>query len=159
MFACTTTNAFLLTAPPDSDDYHGVISHPARLKTSLEFIMNAEILAEEPGEPEKTPTDQCVRVNDPNQTDSTDTRPPFDIFRLPNGLVVVAPAATWSPHTLLSTFRQPPSRTAGRRATDEERRRRRRQCTADGCTNFIINRGRCFRHGVIETETAQTLAQ
>jgi hypothetical protein len=149
MFACPTTNAFLLDAPQGRHGHHGAVSHPSRQKTSLEFIMNAEVLTEEPEESEKAPIDECFRVDDSEQADSTDTRLPFDIFRLPNGLVIVAPADTWSPHTLLSTFRQPPSRTAGRRATDEERRRRRRQCTTDGCTNFIINRGRCFRHGVI----------
>lgn len=117
---------FMLASPSSSD------ARPVRSKGSLEFIMNAETASEQ--------EEEDVRVAS-QRTNTSTSRPLFDIFQLPNGLVVVALASTWSPHTLLTTLCQPPSRTGGRR-------HRRRQCTVDGCTNFIINRGLCFRHGV-----------
>lgn len=42
----------------------------------------------------------------------------------------------------------PRTTTGRRRAMTAEEKRKARTCVVDGCTNYIVHRQRCFRHGV-----------
>ena len=41
-----------------------------------------------------------------------------------------------------------PRRTSVPKSRSREEKRKARQCTVEGCTNYTIDRGLCFRHGV-----------
>lgn len=108
-----------------------------RVKSSLDFIMNA--VESETAAAETLRAPDVVRV-------STDFL----------SLAAAASAATSLPLTtawLTDASPSPPRATARGRnprtnASAGDSKRRGRECKVDGCDNYIINRGLCFRHGV-----------
>ncbi|TYZ64961.1 hypothetical protein PybrP1_010268 [[Pythium] brassicae (nom. inval.)] len=53
-----------------------------------------------------------------------------------------------SPTKVAAPPHAPRTTTGRRRAMTAEEKRKARTCVVDGCTNYIVHRQRCFRHGV-----------
>lgn len=104
---------------------------PASAKASLDFIMN------------KVDSDVAAA-----QT----MRAPDVVVTPTNFIDLAAEAANALPLPLSPSWRSassgsPPRVSRGRNGRSDDKRRG-RECKVDGCDNYIINRGLCFRHGV-----------